>query len=373
MKCFKPYDVFISHAAEDKVDLADEIKQSLAQSGLRVWYSSDQLPLGENIRSHIGKGLRQCRYGVVILSQSSLKSPWIIHELYALMERREKNKTIIIPVRHYVTSEQVKQFAPDIANIYSLSTNDGLDKVISKLQAEIKSRSLICSIISYGVWMADKKWRSVLQVFAGLCVIAISMLIYLQRNSTIPSDDFIEQKIHERIQAVNGNITQCSASNTLAADSILALREPFDQQSSHSNRHAFEFATGIAPPIHAKVSLKEAGIPVNLATVSNAYGFHYFTACISDYLTEKENFYFTYSFINNDSVVFDITNAQHINEYQYQVTVSYTNFIRAVYIACSYDAESSSRLEKIKYTGLSHKEEFIFEKRDEEWQLTGYY
>lgn len=370
MKCFKPYDVFISHAAEDKIDLADEIKQSLRQSGLRVWYSADQLPLGESILTNVRKGLRQCRYGVVILSEHSLQSQWIVHELFTMMERKE---TIIIPIRHNVTSDQVKLTFPGIANIYNLSTANGLDTVISRLKAEIKSKTRLCAILSLGAWIAYKNRQSILQFCIGALTLGLIILTYLQIMSGIPSDDTIEQAIQKRIRLTNNYINGCNDVNILSFDSISSLRKTFDQQSPSSDRHAFEFSSGTKPPLHSKVSLKQAGIPLDQANVTNAYGFHHFTTCVSEYSFGKDNFSLHYSFINTDSVIYRIINTQHVNEQEYQVTVSYSNFIRAVNVACSYDVQTSSRSEKIKYIGLNHTEKLVFEKRDGEWQVTGYY
>jgi hypothetical protein len=374
MKCFKPYDVFISHAAEDKIDLADEIVQSLRQSGLRVWYSSDQLLLGENIPGNIQKGLQQCRYGVIILSQHALKSKWIIHEVYSMVGNSHKNKIIIIPIWHNVTSEQVKLFAPSIADIYSLSTNKGLDFVIPRLKAEIKSKNHLCTFISFGAWIAYKNRQSVLQFFIGGLALVMIILIYLQRISTIPPDDLVEREIQKRIHSANSKISEDTAhSNIISIDSIVHLRELFDQQPHKGNRHAFEFSNGIMPPLRSIVSLKRADIPIDVANVNNAYGFDHFTTCLSNYSDKKAGFYLNYFFINNDSVLYEITNTEHIGEYQYQVTIAYTNFIRVVNVSCSYYPESFSRFEKIKYVGLSRKEKIIFEERNGEWKVTGYY
>ena len=62
------YDLFVSHAFEDKEDFVDELVAELKQLDLKIWYDTDRLKIGDSMREKIDKGLSKSRYGVVILS-----------------------------------------------------------------------------------------------------------------------------------------------------------------------------------------------------------------------------------------------------------------------------------------------------------------
>lgn len=62
------FDVFISHASEDKAEIARPLAESLARAGLRVWLDEFELQLGDSLREKIDQGLSLSRFGVVVLS-----------------------------------------------------------------------------------------------------------------------------------------------------------------------------------------------------------------------------------------------------------------------------------------------------------------
>ncbi len=64
------YDVFISHASEDKADLVRPLAQGLDEKGLSVWYDEFTLHLGDSLTESINKGLSKSSYGIVILSRN---------------------------------------------------------------------------------------------------------------------------------------------------------------------------------------------------------------------------------------------------------------------------------------------------------------
>ena len=63
------YDVFISHASEDKDDNQDDIVRSLATAlinqGLRVWYDEFSLKIGDSLRQKIDKGLASSLFSFI--------------------------------------------------------------------------------------------------------------------------------------------------------------------------------------------------------------------------------------------------------------------------------------------------------------------
>ena len=62
------YDVFISHASEDKEDFVDEFVAELRKAGVKVWYDTTQILWGDSLRKRIDEGLRKSRFGIAVLS-----------------------------------------------------------------------------------------------------------------------------------------------------------------------------------------------------------------------------------------------------------------------------------------------------------------
>jgi TIR domain len=61
------WDLFISHATEDKEDAAIPLFAALERTGMTVWFDTHELKIGDSIREKIDSGLGACQYGVVIL------------------------------------------------------------------------------------------------------------------------------------------------------------------------------------------------------------------------------------------------------------------------------------------------------------------
>jgi formylglycine-generating enzyme required for sulfatase activity len=127
------WDVFISHAWEDKEDIARPLAEALRQKGLRVWYDEFTLTLGDSLRRSIDRGLAQSRYGVVILSPYFFAKEWPQKELDGLAAREVGSGKVILPVWHNVTWEDVRRFSPMLAGKLAVSTAKGLDAVVEEI------------------------------------------------------------------------------------------------------------------------------------------------------------------------------------------------------------------------------------------------
>ncbi|MBA7526390.1 hypothetical protein ES705_18552 [subsurface metagenome] len=69
----KRYDVFISHASEDKDEIVRPLAYALQAEGLSVWYDEFEMKIGDSLRRKIDKGLANSRFGIVVLSKSFIK------------------------------------------------------------------------------------------------------------------------------------------------------------------------------------------------------------------------------------------------------------------------------------------------------------
>ena len=78
------WDLFISHASEDKASVARPLAEILREKGIRVWIDETELCLGDSLRAKIDEGLAQSRFGLVIVSRAFLSKRWPIQELNGL-------------------------------------------------------------------------------------------------------------------------------------------------------------------------------------------------------------------------------------------------------------------------------------------------
>ena len=93
------YDVFVSHASEDKARFVDSFVAALEARGLRVWYDSNEIRLGDDFRRRMDDGLSRSRFGVVVLSPNFFKY-WPEAELSALFNQEATfGRVCILPVR----------------------------------------------------------------------------------------------------------------------------------------------------------------------------------------------------------------------------------------------------------------------------------
>src|SRR5207253_6894356 len=106
------WDVFVSHASEDKQAVAEPLMRALEDAGLRVWYDRIELRLGDSLREKIDEGLAHSRFGIVILSPSFFAKHWPMQELNGLAQREVEGCKVILPIWYNITAEQVRGRSP---------------------------------------------------------------------------------------------------------------------------------------------------------------------------------------------------------------------------------------------------------------------
>ncbi len=127
------WDVFISHASEDKASCVDPIAATLEQRGYAVWYDRFTLKLGDSLRDSIDRGLARSRFGVVVLSKAFFRKRWPKAELDGLLNRELTGRKVILPVWHGVNAEEVSRESPLVAAKLAVSTDDGIPKVVDAI------------------------------------------------------------------------------------------------------------------------------------------------------------------------------------------------------------------------------------------------
>lgn len=118
------YDVFVSHAWEDKEDFVDDFVDALRNLGIKVWYDTTQIKWGDSMRERIDDGLRKSRFGVAILSPNYIAENkyWTKAELDGLFQLESVNGKTLLPIWHNLTKQQVMNYSPIIANKKAMTT-----------------------------------------------------------------------------------------------------------------------------------------------------------------------------------------------------------------------------------------------------------
>ena len=127
------HDVFISHASEDKADFVRPLADRLREEHVDVWYDEFTLRVGDSLRRSISDGLKQSRFGIVVLSPSFFDKGWAEWELDGLTARDVVEHGILLPVWHGVTRDDVLQYSPPLADKVAVSSTAGIQEVVRKL------------------------------------------------------------------------------------------------------------------------------------------------------------------------------------------------------------------------------------------------
>jgi len=157
------WDIFISHASEDKESVARPLTRLLQELGLKVWLDANELTLGDNLSKKIDEGLAHSSYGVVILSEYFFQKQWPRDELAGLATRQLVDaRKVILPVWHGVDQSFIVRYSPPLAGALAVSTKDGLEKVAAEIMHAVCSPSVVRPIRTSSPasvpMMAKHKW-----------------------------------------------------------------------------------------------------------------------------------------------------------------------------------------------------------------------
>lgn len=138
----KEYDVFISHASEDKDSIANDLVNELKSRGITIWYDDLEIKWGDSLRDKIDKGLAKSRFGIAILSPNYIAEGkyWTKAELDGLFQLDSIHGRVLLPIWHNLTKQQVMDYSPMIAARKALNTEsmtiveivDELEKLLAE-------------------------------------------------------------------------------------------------------------------------------------------------------------------------------------------------------------------------------------------------
>ncbi|HDZ8848444.1 TIR domain-containing protein [Aeromonas sanarellii] len=131
------YDLFISHASEDKEEFVRPLAETLENMGVKVWYDEFTLKVGDSLRQSIDHGLIKSKFGTVILSAAFCSKNWTQYELDSMVAREMNGHKMILPIWHKISKDEVIKFSPALADKVALNTSISSIKEIAGALSEV--------------------------------------------------------------------------------------------------------------------------------------------------------------------------------------------------------------------------------------------
>lgn len=134
------YDFFISHASEDR-NIADELYNEFQKIQISCWYDNCEIGIGDPITQKINEGLKESKYGIVLISRNSIHRNWVLAEIGAFLNLEiSGGKTRLIPllIDDDQTIENImKNQIPLMADKKFLKWSDGLETIVNSFVAKL--------------------------------------------------------------------------------------------------------------------------------------------------------------------------------------------------------------------------------------------
>ena len=134
------YDVFISHATEDKDEIARPLAKALRDKNLKVWYDEFELKIGDSLRQKIDKGVANSKFSIVVLSKSFIGKNWTNYELDGIVSKYLTGEQRLLPIWHKITKQEVIDYSPSLADKVARSTaTHTVDEIAVEIAEFIKT------------------------------------------------------------------------------------------------------------------------------------------------------------------------------------------------------------------------------------------
>ena len=134
-----PVKIFLSHASEDQQDFVRPLAEALSSvpDEFKVWYSEYELTLGDRLLARIDEGLKNCDYGVVVLSPHFFAKRWPREELDGLFQLETTERKVILPIWKDVSESDVKSFSPILASRLGADAALGVHRIVEEIRRAV--------------------------------------------------------------------------------------------------------------------------------------------------------------------------------------------------------------------------------------------
>jgi hypothetical protein len=128
------WDVFISHASEDKAAVAEPLYKELTELGIKAWLDNGELRIGDSLRRKIDYGLAHSTFGVVVLSKHFFAKGWPQYELDGIVGMSVSGEQRMLPVWHEISRDEIARQSPSLVDKIARNT---MTSTIAEIAEEI--------------------------------------------------------------------------------------------------------------------------------------------------------------------------------------------------------------------------------------------
>lgn len=134
----REFDVFVSHASEDKDSVVRPLAHALQARALEVWFDEFELRIGDSLRRKIDAGIARSRFGIVVLSHAFFAKDWPQYELDGLVTMSVSGKQVLLPLWHEISKDEVMNQSPSLADKVALRTSDySIEEIAEEIAAVV--------------------------------------------------------------------------------------------------------------------------------------------------------------------------------------------------------------------------------------------
>jgi hypothetical protein len=136
------YDLFVSHASEDKDSFVRPLCTTLRMLGLNVWYDEFSINYGDSIRESIDKGLAKSSNAVIVFSPSYIKKAYPNYELNGIITQEiVKGEKVLIPIWYNINREEMLNFSASLTDRLSLIViNNNIEEIAKSIFEIVNKR-----------------------------------------------------------------------------------------------------------------------------------------------------------------------------------------------------------------------------------------
>ncbi|KAH0982040.1 hypothetical protein GBA52_009217 [Prunus armeniaca] len=127
------YDAFLSFRGTDtRKGFTDHLYRALEVAGIHTFRDDDEIERGANILAELQRAIQESRVSIIVFSKDYASSRWCLDELVTIMDRRETNEHMVLPIFYDVDPSHVRnqtKFFEEAFARHQQRFNKEMDKV----------------------------------------------------------------------------------------------------------------------------------------------------------------------------------------------------------------------------------------------------
>ena len=137
------YSVFVSHSSQDKISFVNDLVKEIKSLGISVFYDTDVIGWGDNLKEKIDCGLKSCKLAVIVISPSYFDREWTEYEIQKLLDRQDsEGGKLIMPILYNVKKEEFVKHYPSLEYIvFKYAKSQSRSKLALELKKELDKKA----------------------------------------------------------------------------------------------------------------------------------------------------------------------------------------------------------------------------------------